>query len=142
MEKRSDSHSDAKRLFTLKMEHNSDKENSEYLDIQGLSKYLEIKESTLYSLAAERKIPHFKIGRLVRFKKSDIDLWMDSHKKECIDIPKEARKILKAGRGSVRDINKVVRKAIEEAGQVGYTINHGKPDQVKGLGKGGHDGSF
>jgi len=115
--------------------------DSEYLDIQALSGYLGIKVSTLYSLAGNQKIPCYKIGRLVRFKKSDIDLWMEGHRKECMDIAKEAKKFLRPLREPNRDIKKVVKKAIEEIKGVGYTASHGKPDQVKGLGKEVQDGS-
>jgi len=121
--------------------NNSDNGNFEYLNIQQLSQYLGIKESTLYSLAAERKIPHYKVGRLVRFKKSEIDLWMESNKKECIDVSKQARKVLKAERKPVHDINKVIKKTIENVKGFAYTAPHGKPDQVKGLGEEVHDGS-
>ena len=66
---------------------------------------------------------------------------MGGHKKECIDISKQARRALKAAREPVRDIEKVVKKAIAEAKGVVYTASHGKPDQVKGLGKEVPDGT-
>jgi len=124
------------------MEYNSENENLEYIDIQKLSRYLGIKVSTLYCLAAERKIPHYRVGRLLRFKKSEIDQWMEIQKKECIDVSKEARKIMKPVRGPVRDINKLVKKVIDQAKGVDYTVHHGKPDQVKGLGKEVPDGTL
>ncbi len=117
-------------------------ENSEYLDIQSLSQHLGIKVSTLYSLAAERKIPHYRVGRLIRFKKEDINLWMESQKEECADIPKAARKIMRAAGKPARDINRVVKKAVADAKGRVYTASHGKPDQVKGLGKEGLDGTL
>jgi excisionase family DNA binding protein len=113
----------------------------QYMGIQTLSKYLLLKTSTIYSLVEKRKIPFYKIGRLVRFKKSDIDLWMESNRKECIDIAKETKKILQPLRVPNRDIKKVVKKAIEQSKRIDYTASHGKPDQVKGLGKEVLDGS-
>jgi excisionase family DNA binding protein len=115
--------------------------NSEYMDVQKLSEYLEMKASTLYSLAEQKKIPHYKVGRLVRFKKSDIDLWMETNKKEVIDVSKAAKFILKTGRRPACEVNKVVKKAIDDVKGFVYTPSHGKPDQVKGLGKEVHDGS-
>ncbi len=115
--------------------------HNEFLDIQKLSRYLEIKVSTLYSLAAEKKIPHYKVGLLVRFKKSEIELWMEGNRRELVDVSRAARKVLKGARTPARDINRVVKKAIEESKRIGYTASHGKPDQVKGLGKEVPDGT-
>ena len=78
---------------------------------------------------------------MVRFRKCEIDLWMESNRKECIDISKAARKVLKRARMPARDINRVVKKAIEQSKRIDYTASHGKPDQVKGLGKEVLDGS-
>ena len=115
--------------------------DSEYFMIQKLSEYLEIKVSTLYSLVAQKRIPHYKVGRLVRFKKAEIDFWMEGHKKECVDVPRTARRILRATRGPALDINRLVKKAIDGAKGTVYTASHGKPDQVKGLGKEVPDGT-
>ncbi len=60
--------------------------------INEISGYLNLKPRTLYALVAEKRIPHFKIGRLVRFKKSEIDLWMEGNKKESIDISGQPEK--------------------------------------------------
>ncbi len=103
--------------------------------INEISGYLNLKPRTLYALVAEKRIPHFKIGRLVRFKKSEIDLWMEGNKKECIDISGAARKVLKPVRLPARDIKRVVKKAIDEIKGVDYTASHGKPDKIKDLGK-------
>ena len=120
-----------------KLPNNNDNGNSEYFDIRGPSKYLEIKVSTLYSLVAKREIPFYRIGRLVRFRKAEIELWMESNKKKCIDISKEARKVLEAERRPVQDINRVVKKAIDNVKGIAYTASYGKPDRYQGPQKGG-----
>jgi len=51
---------------------------SGYLTINDLSIYLGIKPKTLY--ARIKEIPHYKVGRLVRFRKEDVDAWMEKHK--------------------------------------------------------------
>ena len=112
-----------------------------YSTVQEISQHLNLKCSTLYLLAEENRIPHYRIGRLIRFRKSEIDHWMEGHREDCIDISKKARRVLKAARGPVRDIDRAVKKAIAEAKGVVYTASHGKPDQVKGLGKEVQDGS-
>ena len=109
--------------------------------IDEISQYLKVKPSTIYSMVAEKRIPHFRVGRLVRFRKSEIDLWMEGNRKECADISRAARKVLKTARTPARDINKLVKKAIEQSKRIDYTAFHGKPDQVKGLGKEVPDGT-
>ena len=51
-----------------------------FLSIKELSDYLKVKPSTLYSWAAKDAIPHYKVHGLVRFKKEDIDSWVQSFK--------------------------------------------------------------
>ncbi len=48
----------------------------EYLTIRELADYLSIKTSNLYSKIAE--IPHYRIGRLLRFRKGEIDAWIET----------------------------------------------------------------
>jgi excisionase family DNA binding protein len=113
----------------------------EYFSIQGISQYLGFKRSTLYSLVEQRSIPYYRVGKLIRFKRSEIDLWMEGNKKDCVAPEKVARKALGPIQKHKIDIDRVVRKAIEGTRGQGYTKPHGKPDQVKGLGKEVHDGS-
>ena len=110
-------------------------QGKEFLTIQDLSLHLGIKTSTLYAMVEERAIPHYRVGKLIRFKKSEIDLWMEGNRKECVDPEKVAMKALRPARRCEIDIDRVVRKAIEGTRGQGYTIPHGKPDQVKGLGR-------
>ena len=40
---------------------------------------LEVKVSTVYDWASRNTIPYVKLGRLVRFKKTDVFRWVESH---------------------------------------------------------------
>ncbi len=114
----------------------------EFFNIQDLSQYLGgIKPSTIYVMVAERSIPHYRVGKLIRFKRSEIDLWMEGNKKDCVAPEKVARKALRPVRKHKINIDRVVQKVIEGTRGQGYTTPHGKPDQVKGLGKEVRDGS-
>ena len=119
------------------METQKEQENkvSGFWSIQDLSLYLGIKASTLYAMVEERSIPHYRIGKLIRFKRSEIDLWMAGNKKDCVAADRVAKRILGPRQKQTIDIGRVVRKAIEGTRGQGYTIPHGKPDQVKGLGR-------
>jgi len=48
----------------------------EFIGIKEISKYLGIKPSTVYSWVNQRAIPHYKIGRLVKFKLVEIEDWL------------------------------------------------------------------
>ena len=54
----------------------------EFLSINELSEYLGIKPKTLYSWVAKGVLPHYRIEGLIRFKKQEIDLKMNSCKVE------------------------------------------------------------
>ena len=114
----------------------------EFIDINDLSRYLAIKPSRLYALVEAREIPHYKIGRLVRFKKPEIDLWMQSNKKECADTGELSRSLLKSSKRPPMDADRIVKKAIESARGERYNPPHGKPDRIKGLGKEVPDGTL
>lgn len=46
--------------------------------IKELAEYLKLKEKTVYALVAKDEIPGFKVGGSWRFKKSQIDNWIES----------------------------------------------------------------
>ena len=48
------------------------------LTVREVAAYLKIKEKTAYRLAAEGKIPGFKVGGAWRFRQQDIDSWIDA----------------------------------------------------------------
>lgn len=52
--------------------------NGGLMDVKGASEYLGIKTSTLYQLCMRRKIPVVKIGRLNRFRKTDLDAFIEN----------------------------------------------------------------
>ena len=113
-----------------------------FLSTQWLSIYLGIRPKSVYAMVEKGQVPHYRIGRLIRFKRSEIDAWMEGNKKDCVDPEEAARKALEPVRKTKIDIDRVVRKAIEGTKGEGYTDPTGKPDQVKGLGKEVHDGAL
>lgn len=114
--------------------HQNDSRN--FLTISDVSIYLRIKEKTLYARVAAGDIPHYKIGRLVRFKKTDIDAWMESQKVILVDHSRIASDIIRMVKRKEGDVHSIVRKKIDEVRRSAYSSKHGKPDHdVKGLGK-------
>ena len=46
------------------------------MTIKEVAEYLKLAEKTAYRLAAEGKIPDFKVGASWRFRRSEIDRWI------------------------------------------------------------------
>lgn len=52
------------------------------LTLREVAAYLKLAEKTAYKLAAEGKLPGFKVGGSWRFKDSDIERWIEEKKSE------------------------------------------------------------
>lgn len=52
--------------------------NDAILTIREVAELLKINEKTAYKLAAERKIPGFKVGGSWRFRTEDIEKWIEA----------------------------------------------------------------
>ncbi len=50
------------------------------LTLKEVAAYLKLAEKTAYKLAAEGKLPGFKVGGSWRFKESDIEHWIEEKK--------------------------------------------------------------
>ncbi|EKD4047504.1 helix-turn-helix domain-containing protein [Vibrio parahaemolyticus] len=50
------------------------------LTLKEVATYLKLAEKTAYRLASEGKLPGFKVGGSWRFKREDLDAWIDSQK--------------------------------------------------------------
>ena len=55
---------------------------TDILTVKELSEYLKLNEKTTYRLAAKGEIPGFKVGGSWRFRKSEIDKWIEKQKAE------------------------------------------------------------
>lgn len=59
-------------------------ENSNLLTPQQAADYLGIKLSTIYQLSMRRILPTVKVGRLNRYKRQDIDKWIEQNTQEAV----------------------------------------------------------
>lgn len=50
------------------------------MTLKEVAEYLKLAEKTAYKLAAEGKLPGFKVGGSWRFKKVDIENWIEDKK--------------------------------------------------------------
>ena len=66
------------------------------MTIEGLSKYLSVSKKWIYEQTSTRSIPHFKLtNKQLRFRKKDIDGWIDSLKRTSINQPTTKLRIIK-----------------------------------------------
>jgi len=54
--------------------------SDEILTVKEVAVYLKLAEKTAYRLAAEGKLPGFKVGGSWRFRKTDLQRWIDEQK--------------------------------------------------------------
>jgi len=52
----------------------------EILTLKEVAKYLKLAEKTAYRLTAEGRLPGFKVGGSWRFRKADIEKWIEKSK--------------------------------------------------------------
>ncbi|CDU01612.1 methylation-associated defense system helix-turn-helix domain-containing protein MAD1 [Vibrio coralliirubri] len=50
------------------------------LTLQEVAEYLKLAEKTAYRLASEGKLPGFKVGGAWRFKREDLEAWIEEQK--------------------------------------------------------------
>jgi excisionase family DNA binding protein len=62
----------------LKKNNNKSGDSDIVFDVKELAGYLKVNKSWVYNRVHLKAIPHFKCGKYPRFKKSNIDKWIDS----------------------------------------------------------------
>ena len=101
-----------------------------FFDIAELSKYLSIKPSTLYSYVEAGLLPSYRIGKLVRFRQSDIDRWIETRKREVVQVNRISRPLRRIGLPN-GDIGAVAKNTIDKIRRQVYSVDKGKQGQTK-----------
>lgn len=55
---------------------------NQIMTLKEVASYLKLAEKTAYKLAAEGKLPGFKVGGSWRFKREDVENWINQKKSE------------------------------------------------------------
>jgi excisionase family DNA binding protein len=71
------------------------KEEDVIFDVEELAKYLKVESSWVYNQISQKTLPYFKTGKYVRFRKKEIDAWINSQMVKPVD------------RFNVFDLNKI-----------------------------------
>ncbi len=101
----------------------------EFVTVKELSKFLKVKESTLYSWVHNGLIPFHKLNGLVRFDMEEIETWVKASRTE------PQRQELHIAKKQPQDIDGIVKKAVDSVKGKGYNPSNGKPGQHHGLRK-------
>lgn len=56
---------------------------SEFMTVRDVAEYLNVDAKTVYRIVKRGDLPGFKVGGTWRFKKSDIDEWVEKQKQEA-----------------------------------------------------------
>lgn len=112
-----------------------------FWDITDLSSYLKVKVKTLYAMISD--IPHYRVGKLIRFKKQEIDSWMENKRVNAFDGMNQSKniKVKRSDNGNIH-LDKLIRNAIDQSKQEVYNPGHGKSDRIEGLIKETNNGSI
>jgi excisionase family DNA binding protein len=97
------------------------------LAVKALSEWLEVRPSTIYLWAEQGVIPHFKLGRLLRFDAEEIATWLQHQRRAVSHDPPRRRRPQ-----GIEPVDLLIAEAKRDL----YTPGRGKPDQDRATGKG------
>jgi len=101
----------------------------ELLTIKEVSKFLKVKEPTLYSWVRNGAIPSYKLKGLLRFDMEEIREWIKNSKQN----PRNA--MISIGKSSSLDIDNIVKKAIDDVTGKRYNPHKRETSPSQGLRK-------
>lgn len=111
--------------------------SEKFLTVIDVASLLSVRPSTVYQWASSGKIPHYRLGRIVRFRRKDLEAWVEGFKKERVDEEGKAREIVRVLFRQGQDIDRIIKKNIAEVKGNRYTSPREKPGKDKDLGKEG-----
>ena len=88
----------AKRVVELLrplLSNNGKHEDDVIFDVVGLSQYLRVSTKWIYERTQFKEIPFKKIKGLLRFRKKDIDRWIDSYNVPAVNTSQRTLKAIK-----------------------------------------------
>lgn len=110
---------------------------SPLLSIEELSVYLCIKAKTLYAKVEAGDIPHYRVGRLIRFRLDEINTWLEGCRGQGQSTSKHSKPPQKrlSSPESKDHMSAIVAKVIDQEHKDYYDSAYGKSDRIAGLKK-------
>jgi len=107
------------------------------LSVPELAEYLGIKPKTIYAKVEADEIPHLRIGKLIRFRLEEIDVWLeDCRARRAVTLEKpKPRKKKSSTKKSSDHVSAIITKVIDDESNKYYDSGYGKLDRIEGLGK-------
>ncbi len=65
---------------------------TDILSLKELCSYLKVTPPAIYKLVQRKKVPSFKVGRELRFRKAEIDRWIKKQEDDRRKIAKKGRR--------------------------------------------------
>lgn len=87
-------------------------------NIEDLSHYLKVKVKTLYAMIWD--IPHYRVGKLIRFKEEEIALWIESKKVEIKNDNKKSGQKRRSLKNGNLYLDRIIRNTIDQTKQESY----------------------
>ncbi|MGQ9571052.1 MAG: helix-turn-helix domain-containing protein [Thermodesulfovibrionales bacterium] len=81
------------RLKPILTSKNEDKDA--IFDIDALSEYLRVSKKWIYERTHLKEIPYLKVNGLLRFRKKDIDKWLNSYNVPAVSTPERVLKAIR-----------------------------------------------
>ncbi len=107
------------------------------VNIREVSKFLSVKESTLYSWVNKGSIPAHKINGLIRFDMEEIEVWVKRSRQAFFKATPHEIKV-----SNNQDIDNIIKNVIDEVTGNRYNPSIGKPGPRQGLRKEAKDGTL
>ena len=74
-------------------DQNSQANDDEYLTIGELCALTGLKKATIYAKRSRRELPAYKFGRELRFRRSEIETWIQTKRQTCLVNGEERRPV-------------------------------------------------
>ena len=124
---------------SIRMERLGFKEREQHknklLTISEVAVYLNMKVKTIYAKVESGEIPHYRIGRLVRFRLAEIDAWLgdcSSEKRQATGQQKPGSRRRKPSKRSTDLFSRIITKTIDDETDKYYSVANGESDRIEG----------